>query len=102
MAAGGGVPGPASHRITHVGELRNEIIAFVTRLSLAGDGEIGPNTPLFDGYLDSLTLLRLVNFVEERCGVAADRQELTPENWGSVARIEAYVRRAARAPRSGD
>jgi acyl carrier protein len=48
------------------------------------------------GILDSLSLLRLVVFLEERFGVAMGDTDLLPENFSSVKSICAYMR--ARQP----
>ncbi len=48
------------------------------------------------GILDSLTLLRLVVFLEKRFGITMGDADLLPENFASVNAICAYVR--AREP----
>ena len=48
------------------------------------------------GILDSLTLLRLVVFLEERFGITIGEADLLPENFASVNTICAYLR--AREP----
>jgi len=48
------------------------------------------------GILDSLNLLRLVVFLEERFAIAVGDADLLPENFSSVNAICAYVR--AREP----
>jgi acyl carrier protein len=48
------------------------------------------------GVLDSLNLLRLVVFLEERFGIAVGDADLLPDNFGSVNAICAYIR--AREP----
>jgi acyl carrier protein len=54
-------------------------------------------TPLLDsGILDSLGLLRLVVFLEERFGITLDDADLLPENFATVNSICAYLR--AREP----
>ena len=54
-------------------------------------------TSLLDsGILDSLSLLRLVVFLEERFGITMDDADLLPENFASVNAICAYLR--AREP----
>ena len=54
-------------------------------------------TPLLDsGILDSLSLLRLVVFLEERFGITMGDADLLPENFASVNAICAYLR--AREP----
>jgi acyl carrier protein len=51
---------------------------------------------LESGILDSLSLLRLVVFLEERFGIAMGDTDLLPENFASVNTICAYLR--AREP----
>ena len=50
-------------------------------------------TPLLEtGVLDSLSLLRLVLFVQERFGIVVDDVDLVPEDFASVDAICAYLR----------
>ena len=52
--------------------------------------------PLLDtGVLDSLSLLRLVIFVEERFGIVVDDVDLVPEHFATVDAICAYLRSRA-------
>ena len=51
---------------------------------------------LEEGILDSLSLLRLVVFLEERFGITMGDADLLPENFASVNAICAYLR--AREP----
>ena len=51
---------------------------------------------LESGILDSLSLLQLVVFLEERFGITVGDQDLLPENFASVSTICAYLR--AREP----
>ena len=44
------------------------------------------------GILDSLTLLRLVVFLEERFGITMGDADLLPQNFASVNAICAYLR----------
>ena len=54
-------------------------------------------TPLLDsGILDSLSLLRLVVFLEEGFGITMGDTDLLPENFASVNAICTYLR--ARGP----
>ena len=57
------------------------------------------DTSLLDsGILDSLSLLQLVVFCEERFGVTVGDTDLLPENFASVSTICAYLR--SRAPQA--
>jgi acyl carrier protein len=58
---------------------------------------LADETSLLDnGILDSLNLLRIVVFLEERFAIAVGDADLLPENFSSVNAICAYVR--AREP----
>jgi acyl carrier protein len=48
---------------------------------------------LDQGVVDSMNVLELVSFVEEKYGVRVDDREIVPDNFDSVARLAAYVRR---------
>ena len=51
------------------------------------------DAPLLDsGILDSLSLLRLVVFLEERFGITMGDADLLPENFASVEAICCYLR----------
>jgi acyl carrier protein len=54
---------------------------------------LGNATSLFEtGVLDSLGLLKLVVFVQERFGIVVDDVDLVPEHFDSVDAISAYLR----------
>jgi acyl carrier protein len=57
---------------------------------------LGNATSLLEtGILDSLSLLRLVLFVQERFGIVVDDVDLVPEHFASVDAICAYLRSRA-------
>jgi acyl carrier protein len=54
---------------------------------------LGNTTSLLEtGVLDSLSLLRLVVFVQERFGIVVDDVDLVPEHFDTVDAICAYLR----------
>jgi 2-hydroxymuconate-semialdehyde hydrolase len=58
---------------------------------------LGNATPLLEtGVLDSLSLLRLVLFVQELFGIVVDDVDLIPEHFDSVDAICAYLRSRTR------
>jgi acyl carrier protein len=66
---------------------------------------LGNATPLLDtGILDSLSLLRLVVFIQERFGIVVDDLDLVPEHFASVDAICAYLlsRAGGRADQASD
>ena len=57
---------------------------------------LGNATSLLEtGVLDSLSLLRLVVFIQERFGITVDDVDLVPEHFDSVEAICAYLRSRA-------
>jgi acyl carrier protein len=54
---------------------------------------LGNTTSLLEtGILDSLSLLRLVVFIQERFGIVVDDVDLVPEHFDTVDAIGAYLR----------
>jgi acyl carrier protein len=45
------------------------------------------------GIVDSHGVMELVAFLEQRYGISVGDEDLTPENFESVANIEAFVQR---------
>jgi len=74
-------------------QLENEVITFV-RNEFEATGEIERNTQLIaDGIVDSIGVLRLVRFLEDRFGVQIDPQDLVLENFASVKAIVNLLRK---------
>ena len=76
--------------------LQQDLLRFV-RDELVGGAEgaaVDENTSLIDeGYIDSMALMRLITFVEDRTGVRIPDDEVLPDNFQSVTSIEALVDR---------
>lgn len=72
-----------------------EINAYITR-ELISNPELLPldnDTQLLEtGILDSLSLMRLLVFLEEAYNISMDDFELLPENFSTVNAICAYIR----------
>ena len=67
--------------------ISRELVPDAALLPLAND------TSLLDrGIIDSLGLVRLVVFLEERFGITIGDTDLLPENFASVNAICAYLR----------
>lgn len=57
--------------------------------------ELAADLDLVDsGVIDSLGLLKVIAWLEDRFGISADDLELAPENFRSVAAIDDFVVRA--------
>ena len=50
---------------------------------------------LEEGIVDSMGIMELVRFVDESFGITVEEEELVPDNFDSVSRLAAYVRRKA-------
>jgi acyl carrier protein len=67
--------------------ISRELVQDATLLPLANATSL-----LETGILDSLSLLRLVIFVQEQFGIVVDEVDLVPEHFASVDAICAYLR----------
>jgi len=66
-----------------------------TRLLYSNDGfTYADDAPLLrEGIIDSLGVVELVEFVQAQFGVKVEQQEVRPDNFDSVAKLAAFVRR---------
>ncbi len=70
-----------------------EVIEHVTRNRPAQSSQVTAKTRLLeDGVIDSLGLLDLVAFVEEKYGVYVDDFEVDLDNFGSAEAVERFVK----------
>jgi len=75
-------------------DARPAIRAFVVERLAPATGRTGveDTEDLIDsGVVDSLGIFQLVAFLEERFGITIGDEEITPENFGSIAAIERLV-----------
>jgi acyl carrier protein len=47
---------------------------------------------LEEGIVDSMGIMELVAFVDEKFGITVEDEELVPDNFDSINRIASYVR----------
>ncbi len=76
--------------------LEAHIREFVTReLLFSPDGFPYADNASFlqEGIIDSLGVMELVAFVQQSFGVNVEQHEIKPENFDSVMRLAAFVRR---------
>jgi acyl carrier protein len=63
-----------------------------------GDVTLEADTPfLAAGYIDSFAIIQMVGTLEDTFGIAIDAQELTQENFATIAAITALVERSGAA-----
>lgn len=75
--------------------LRQELATFIEKNLLGpGKGPVTDSTSLIEGgILDSMGLMQIVGFIEERTGVKVPDDEVAPDNFETVAAIEGLVDR---------
>lgn len=75
-----------------------------TRLLYSKDGFTYPDdAPLLrEGIIDSLGVVELVEFVQAHFGVKVEQKDVRPDNFDSVAKLAAFVRRKQSAPETGN
>ncbi len=49
------------------------------------------------GILDSMGIVKLIQFIEDRYGIQVEDDEVIPENFQHLAAIEAFIRRKTAA-----
>ncbi len=73
-------------------DLERDVRAFISdNFILDGDDLAGDASLTQQGVLDSMGVLELIMFVEERFGVKIPDEDTLPENLDSVDRIVRYV-----------
>ena len=76
--------------------LRRELASFIEK-NLLGEERGTPiqdTTPLIEeGILDSMALMQIVAFLEERTGVRIPDDEVSPDNFDTIEAIERMVDR---------
>jgi acyl carrier protein len=79
-------------------EIEQMIRDYVDRNVLFGDAGIeydDQSSFLAAGILDSMAVLELVSWIEATFGLKVDIRDVTPENFDSVARLAAFLRKNA-------
>jgi acyl carrier protein len=77
--------------------MKTEIQEYVVNELLSG-AEIGEHDDLLlSGLVDSLGVMRLVAHIEQRYGITVPPQDLTIENFATIADITSYVDRSRKA-----
>lgn len=77
-----------------------DVEQFILREFLTGSAieQIEPDEDLLSsGIVDSHGVMQLVAFLKERYGIAVGEEQLTAENFQSIAAIDAFVQRERKA-----
>ena len=72
--------------------INSVVYDFVVEDFLYGDGEVHPDEDLIEaGVLDSMTFLRLIEFLHERFGVEVNLGDLTMDRFSTINRVVSYL-----------
>lgn len=73
-------------------EIQNKLTEYIRTELSSGESEIEADTSLA-GVIDSTAIMELVVWIEGECGFDVEIDDITPENFGSIAKINAYIGR---------
>ncbi len=77
-------------------ELKKEIREYLEKNHLFGEvpGQFGDDASLLDhGIIDSLGVMELVSFVTTHYHIEVEPQDVTPENFDTIARLARFIDR---------
>lgn len=86
---------------TETADIERDVRAFIAENFIMDDdeGELEREASLTQsGVLDSMGVLELIMFIEERFGIKVPDEDTLPENLDSVARITDYIRSRLATP----
>jgi len=78
---------------TAPGQLATQLREFIRRnFPVARSADLGDDEPLLEsGIVDSLGILELVNYMTGELGVPVSDEDLSPENFQSIASLVRFV-----------
>lgn len=72
----------------------SEIRDFIINLNGEKKEDLNNDDPLIEkGIIDSMTMLEMIAFIEEKYGIPIEDEEIIPENFDSINSIVAYIRK---------
>jgi acyl carrier protein len=75
-------------------EIEQEVRSFLTEKFLFGrDETLNDEMPLLGNVIDSQGVIELIQFVQDRFGIAVDDEEVTADNFASVTSVVGFIER---------
>lgn len=74
--------------------IKESIRVFVNEISAANDLEVevaDDESLIFAGILDSLSILNLLSFLDEKFGIVLNGNEINPSNFETINLIHSFV-----------
>jgi acyl carrier protein len=73
-------------------EIEQEVRSFLTEKFLFGrDETLNDEMPLLGNVIDSQGVIELIQFVQDRFGIAVDDEEVTADNFASVKSVVGFI-----------
>ncbi|MEM9456965.1 MAG: acyl carrier protein [Myxococcota bacterium] len=73
-------------------KIQEALTQYIRTELTSGEAEIEAETSLA-GVIDSTAIMELVVWIEGECGFDVEIDDITPDNFGSIAKIVAYIGR---------
>ena len=81
--------------LTDIQPVRNFIR---TEIMYDDDKDFDADTNLIDrGIIDSMSLVRLISFIEEQYGIQVEDEAIVPENFSSLNKVAAFIASQSKA-----
>lgn len=77
-------------------DIKAQIRQYIAKNLLFSDNGFAYNDDasfLEEGIVDSLGVMELVLFIEEKFGVKVNDEDLTPDNFDSITKLDNYIQR---------
>ena len=69
---------------------QDELLEYIKKELAPGNPDIGPETNLA-GVVDSTAVMEVVVWIEAKYGFDVEIDDITPENFGTVQALSAYI-----------
>lgn len=73
-------------------KIQEDLTKYIRTELTSGEAEIEAETSLA-GVIDSTAIMELVVWIEGECGFDVEIDDITPDNFGSIAKIVSYIGR---------
>jgi acyl carrier protein len=73
-------------------DIQTKLTTYIRKELSSGEIEIEADTSLA-GVIDSTAIMELVVWIEGECGFDVEIDDITPDNFGSIHKIVAYIDR---------
>ncbi len=77
-------------------EIQKKVFDFIAKELVRGaEIEFNPGASLLESGLDSVAMMELIVWIEDSFEVVIDAEDLSPDNFGTLDAIAAYIEKAS-------